>query len=59
VELVAENTEFDFPVAENLTTVDMPDIEMIEFIRRMDPMKIHPRELSHADRERTFPLDGV
>jgi glutaconate CoA-transferase subunit B len=57
-ELVAENTGFDFPVSENLTTADLPDVEMIEFIRRMDPMKIHLRELSQADRKRTFQLSG-
>ena len=59
VELVAENTEFDFPVAGHLTTASLPDSEMIEFIRRLDPMKIHQRELSQADRERTFQLNGT
>ena len=59
VELVAESTGFDFPVAENLTTADLPDVALIEFIRRLDPMKIHHRELSQADRERTFPLNGA
>ena len=54
VELVAESTEFDFPVADNLTTADLPDTDMIEFIRRLDPMKIHQRELSHADRGALF-----
>jgi glutaconate CoA-transferase, subunit B len=59
VELVAENTEFDFPVAEHLTTASLPDSEMIGFIRRLDPMKIHQRELSQADRQRTFQLNGT
>lgn len=59
VELVAENTGFDFPVVESLTTANLPDVEMIEFIRRLDPMKIHQRELSLADRERSFDLTGV
>ena len=58
-ELVAENTEFDFPVAENLTTADLPDVALIEFIRRLDPMKIHQRELSPVDRERIFQLNGA
>jgi glutaconate CoA-transferase subunit B len=57
--LIAENTEFDVPVAENLVTADLPDAEMIEFIRRLDPMKIHQRELSQTDRERTFQLSGA
>jgi glutaconate CoA-transferase subunit B len=59
VELVAENTEFEFPVAENLMTANLPDVAMIEFIRRLDPMKIHHHELSPADRERTFALNGA
>ncbi|WP_411726086.1 CoA-transferase subunit beta [Methyloglobulus sp.] len=59
VELVAENTGFDFPVADNLTIADLPDVEMIEFIRRLDPLKIHERELNHDDRGRTFELNGA
>jgi len=58
-ELVAENTGFDFPVAENLTIADLPDVALIEFIRRLDPMKIHQRELSLADRERSFDITGA
>lgn len=57
VELVAENTEFDFPVSANLATATLPDVEMIEFIRRLDPLKIHERELSQADRRRCFALN--
>jgi glutaconate CoA-transferase subunit B len=59
VELVAENTEFNFPVAEHLTTADLPDVALIEFIRHLDPMKIHQRELSPADRGRFFQLSGA
>ena len=57
-ELVAENTGFECPVAEDLTRTDLPDAEMIEFIRNLDPMKIHQRELSPSDRERSFQLNG-
>jgi glutaconate CoA-transferase subunit B len=59
IELIAENTEFDFPVAEKMTTATLPDPALIEFIRQLDPMKIHERELSHDDRERIFHLDGA
>jgi glutaconate CoA-transferase, subunit B len=59
VELVAENIGFELAVAENLTTANLPDVEMIEFIRRLDPIKIHQRELSQADRQRTFQLSGA
>jgi glutaconate CoA-transferase subunit B len=36
----------------------LPDVALIECIRRLDPMKIHHRELSQADRVRTFQLSG-
>jgi glutaconate CoA-transferase subunit B len=58
VEALADNTEFDFPVSDRLGTASLPDAEAVEFIRRLDPLKIHQRELSPADRQRTFPLPG-
>lgn len=57
-ELVAEHTEFDVPVSANLVTATLPDTEIVEFIRRLDPLKIHERELSQADRRRYFALNG-
>lgn len=54
--LVAENTGFDFPVADDLATALLPEPGMIELIRRLDPMQIHRRELSHADWHREFEL---
>jgi glutaconate CoA-transferase subunit B len=54
--LVAENTGFDFPVADDLAIASMPEPGMIELIRRLDPMRIHRRELSHADQVREFAL---
>lgn len=59
VELVLENTGFEFPVVDNLTTAPLPDSEMIEFIRRLDPMNIHQREVSPDDRRRSFALADV
>lgn len=58
-ELIAESTEFEFPVADNLSTAALPEPALIEFIRRLDPLKIHERELSQDDRGRTFELSGV
>jgi glutaconate CoA-transferase, subunit B len=58
-ELIAESTEFEFPVAENLSTAALPEPEHIEFIRRLDPLKIHERELSHDDRMRIIELKGA
>ena len=54
--LIQENTEFTFPLSEDLTVVDLPAPDMIEFIRAMDPMQIHQRELRRSDQDRTFEL---
>jgi glutaconate CoA-transferase subunit B len=59
VELIAESTEFDLPVAADLSTAALPEPALIEFIRRLDPLKIHERELSPADRGRFFQLSGA
>ena len=59
LELIAESTEFEFPVADNLSTTALPEPALIEFIRSLDPLKIHERELSQDDRVRTFELNGV
>lgn len=59
VELVAENTGFEFPVANQLTQAALPTPDMIDFMRRFDPLKIHERELTHDDKERTFDLSGT
>lgn len=56
VELIAENTEFEFPVADNLSLASLPNPEIIQFIRQLDPLNIHQRELSVADRKRCFEL---
>ncbi|MGZ8213835.1 MAG: CoA-transferase subunit beta [Methylosarcina sp.] len=56
IEMIKENTQFDFPVSDRFTTADLPSSDMVEFIRRMDPLRIHQRELSPADRERTFEI---
>ena len=56
LELIAESTEFDFPVADTLATAALPGPEMVEFIRRLDPLRIHERELSETDLTRSFEL---
>ena len=54
--LVRENTEFTFPLADDLSMAGLPSPDMVEFIRAMDPMKIHHRELRRSDHDRTFEL---
>jgi len=58
IEVLADNTEFDFPISDSLGVASLPDADSVEFIRRLDPLKIHHRELSPADRQRTFTLPG-
>ena len=57
VKQIAENTGFDFPVANNLAPAKLPNPDMIDYIRQLDPMKIHQRELRHDDCERVFELE--
>lgn len=56
VALIREHTEFTFPLSENLTVAALPEPAMIEFIRAMDPLNVHARELRPADRTRRFDL---
>jgi glutaconate CoA-transferase subunit B len=42
---VRENTGFAFPVREDLGLAPLPTPEMVEFIRALDPLLIHEREL--------------
>ena len=53
---VRDNTGFDFPIHEDLAPVSLPTSEMIDFIRRLDPLMIHERELKPEESARTFPL---
>ncbi len=53
---VRENTEFEFPVHEDLGPVPLPTPEMVEFIRALDPLRIHERELRPEERVRSFAL---
>lgn len=55
---VRENTDFEFPVRGDLGTVPLPTSEMVEFIRALDPLKIHERELGAGERARSFSLVG-
>lgn len=56
--IIAENTEFEFPAAKKLHATPLPQGEMVEFLRAMDPLKIHEREVRPDDRQRTFELGG-
>ena len=53
---VRENTGFELPVREDLSLVRLPTPEMVEFIRALDPLRIHERELRPEERARSFAL---
>ena len=53
---VRANTGFEFPMRADLGPVPLPTPEMVEFIRSLDPLRIHERELRPEERARSFAL---
>jgi glutaconate CoA-transferase subunit B len=56
IETVRENTGFAFPVRQDLAPISLPTPEMVEFIRVLDPLKIHEHELKSEESARNFPF---
>lgn len=56
LDVIRENTGFTFPVHQDLATIPLPTREMVEFIRYIDPLRIHERELKPEESARYFPL---
>ena len=56
VDEVAANTGFELRVSDKLGVAPLPDPESIAFIRKLDPMGVHLKELRPADHERRFSL---
>ncbi|MBS1212036.1 MAG: coenzyme transferase [Proteobacteria bacterium] len=56
LEEVRENTGFEFPVRQDLTVTPLPTAEMVQFIRELDPLGIHERELRPEDSSRRLTL---
>ena len=56
LEMIQVNTDFDFPVSDELSIIPLPDREMVELIRLLDPLKIHERELKPVESHRSFPI---
>jgi glutaconate CoA-transferase subunit B len=53
---VREHTGFEFAVRDGLAPVALPDRDMIEFIRALDPLRIHEREFRGKELARKFAL---
>lgn len=56
VDIVREHTGFDLEVRDDVAPVDLPDRDMIEFIRTLDPLRIHEREFRSKELSRKFEL---
>jgi glutaconate CoA-transferase, subunit B len=56
VDDVFENTEFTPMVAVKIGTIPTPDWPVIELIRRLDPLKVHEKEIRVEDSERRFAI---
>ncbi|MGR8979541.1 MAG: CoA-transferase subunit beta [Gammaproteobacteria bacterium] len=56
LDVVRNSTGFGFPVRPDLTEIKLPTPDMVEFIRRLDPMRIHERELKPDESARVFSI---
>ncbi|MGR9051835.1 MAG: CoA-transferase subunit beta [Gammaproteobacteria bacterium] len=56
LDTVRDNTGFALSQHGELTTVPLPTPPMVDFIRRLDPLRIHERELRKDERQRLFPI---
>ena len=54
VDDIFENTEFTPMVAAKIGSIPTPDWPVIELIRRLDPLKVHEKEIRVEDSERRF-----
>src|SRR5262249_42419738 len=56
VEDILDNTEFKPAIAAEIGTIPAPDSSVVELIRRLDPLKIHEKEIRAEDRWRGFEI---
>lgn len=53
---VRENTSFSLSFADRITVIEPPTPAAIEIIRKLDPLRIHEKEIRPIDRARSFSL---
>lgn len=51
---IGANTGFPLRVSDDFGALPLPDAELIAIIRRLDPMRVHAKELRPQDRTRSF-----
>jgi glutaconate CoA-transferase, subunit B len=56
VDDVLENTEFKPALAAKIETIPVPEHKVVALIRRLDPLKIHEKEIRAEDMERRFEI---
>ena len=56
IEAIRDNTEFAFPVRDDLAVLPLPSADQVALIQALDPLRIHERELRPDDRARRFSL---
>ena len=49
-----ENTGFTPRLAAKVETIPAPERSVVELIRRLDPLKVHEKEIRAEDRQRVF-----
>jgi glutaconate CoA-transferase subunit B len=59
VETVRGSTGFEFAVRGDFCRTAMPAPEMVEYIRALDPLRIHERELKPEERQRSFKIGRI
>ena len=58
VDEIRENTGFAFAVRPDLAVASLPAPDAVSFIRGLDPLRVHERELRPEDRTRRFEVKG-
>jgi glutaconate CoA-transferase, subunit B len=53
---ILENTEFKPRLAAHIETIPPPDLLVVDLIRRLDPLKVHEKEIRAEDRGRGFEI---
>jgi glutaconate CoA-transferase subunit B len=53
---ILANTEFKPRLAAHIETIPPPDLPVVDLIRRLDPLKVHEKEIRAEDRGRGFEI---
>jgi glutaconate CoA-transferase, subunit B len=56
LEEVFENTEFTPRLAAEIETLPAPDRPVVELVRRLDPLRIHEKEIRGQEMKRGFAI---